>query len=62
MYICIYVYIYKMRNTSYFIEILFTTELFRMASVELATIHVQYFRKHTDGKDYLKSVKCIFVS
>ena len=27
-----------MRNTSYFIEILFTTELFRMASVELATL------------------------
>ena len=27
-----------MRNTSYFIEILFTTGLFRMASVELATL------------------------
>ena len=27
-----------MRNTSYFIEILFITGLFRMASVELATL------------------------
>ena len=27
-----------MRNTSYFIEILFTTGLFRVASVELVTL------------------------
>ena len=41
MCVCIYIYIYiyeKMRNTSYFIEILFTTGLFRMASVELAIL------------------------
>ena len=25
-------------------------------------IHVQYYRKHTDGQDYLPSVKCVFVS
>ena len=32
-----------MRNTSYFIEILFTTGLFRMASVELATLISFFF-------------------
>ena len=32
-----------------------------MGSIDLF-IHVQYSRKHTDGQDYLPSVKCIFVS
>ena len=36
-----YIYIYYItqdENTSYFIEILITTDLFRMASVQLATL------------------------
>ena len=30
--------------------------------ITLGDIHVQYCRKHTDGKDYLPSVKYIFLS
>ena len=34
----IYIYITPDENASYFIEILITTDLFRMASVQLATL------------------------
>ena len=36
--IYIYIYITQDENTSYFIEILITTDLFRMTSVQLATL------------------------
>ena len=40
IYMAIYIYIYitQDENTSYFIEILITTDLFRMTSVQLATL------------------------